>query len=624
MLKRGQRWIAISCQSGNSCGRYVRYFRSLLLVLGFLALSAPAVHADTPVTLFKSFAGTINITGTGGTLRTAADGTNSCSVTNNGTMQLLGVPAGSTIVAAYLYWAGSGGDLAGGAAADYNVTFKGTNVTADRPYTASYNNSGNILYFFGGVKDVTSLVTGNATYTFSNLTVQNANVTGGGSYCSSAAVLSAFALVVIYSNPSETLHVVNLWEGLQTFRDSAITLTPSNFQVPSPAPATALNSRHLVLTWEGDSGNSGTGTTNGNNEALTFCAPFPCAGTALTDSYNPTNNQFNSTVDVPLSGPFSGVNTTWGVDLDMYDITNLVHAGNSSAQAVYSSGADLVLLANQTMSIANTSVADLRLTKTHSGSFASGGNGTYQLAVHNNGPSATTGTAGNPITVTDTIPAGLTYLSSNYAGWTIDTTSLPTVRWTYTGTLASGADLPPITLQVRIPAAVGVNITNTASVAGPDFDHISSNNTSSDTVTVVLLPPMLTVVKSATPSPAVNPGQIVTYSVLVTNSGAGGATSVVAQDHLSPYVSWGINSYGIGVPFQFVDGASPNQSGLTIGAPIVYSNNNGATWSYVPSSTGGGAPIGYDANVTNWRIPMTGTMNTNGANFTINYQVRVK
>ena len=605
------------CQHAHHCC-------SIVIMLGLLTFTAPSGHADTPVTLYRSFAGNINITGTGGTLRTSAD-PSSWNVTNSGTMQLLGVPAGSTIVAAYLYWAGSGGDPVGGAAADYNVTFKGTNITADagRTYTASYNNGGtDTLYFFSGVKDVTSMVTGNGTYTFSNLAVQNANINNGGQYRADQAVLSAFALVVIYSNPSETLHVVNLWEGLQTFHGGAITLTPSNFQVPTPAPATALSSRHLVLTWEGDSGNSGS--SGGYNEALTFCAPAPCTGTALSDAYNPTNNQFNSTVDMPPNGPFSGVNTTWGVDLDMYDVTSLVHAGNSSAQAVYSSGADLVLLANQTMSIANVAVADLRLTKTHSGSFPSGGIGTLQLNVHNNGPSTATGTTGNPITVTDTIPAGLTYLSSSGTGWTVNTSSLPTVKWTYVGTLASGADLPAITLQVRVTAAVGTNITNTASVSGHDFDHIMSNNTSSDPVTVVLLPPLMTVVKSAN-SPTVKPGDVVTYTVQVTNSGNGGATSVVAQDQLSPYVSWGLYSYPSAAPanpFLFTDGATPSNLNFNLCSITYY---NGTTWSYMPSSGGGGAPSGYDANVKAWKIDCSaaGTMNAGGA-FTINYKAKVK
>ena len=134
--------------------------------------------------------------------------------------------------------------------------------------------------------------------------------------------------------------------------------------------------------------------------------------------------------------------------------------------------------------------------------------------------------------------------------------------------------------------------------------------------------PQLTVIKSAS-SPTVNPGDIVTYSVLMTNTGSGTATNVVAQDQLSPYLSWGINSYGAGIAFQFVDAVSPHQSGLTLGTPA-YSSDHGATWTYSPVSGGGGAAAGYDANVTNWRIPMTGTMNANGANFTINYKLRVK
>lgn len=450
--------------------------RFLLTAVIFFFTIIHTAFADTPVTLYESFAGNINITGTAGTLRTAPDGTNSCSVVTSGSMQLLGVPAGSTIVRAYLYWAGSGGDPAGGAAADYSVTFNGTNVTADRTYTAWYNNAGNVLYFFGGVKDVTALVAGNATYTFSNLTVQNADVTGGGNYCSSAAVLSAFSLVVIYSNPSETLHVINLWEGLQTYRGSSITLAPANFIIPNPVPASSA--RHLLLTWEGDSGNSGA--NNGFTENLTFCAPAPCTGTALTDAYNPVNNQFNSTVDIPPNGPFSGTNTTWGVDLDMYDITGYLHAGDASAQAVYSSGADLVILMNQTMSIPNVPTADLVITKSDSGNFLVGSNGFYTLNITNNGPSSTSGT----VTVSDTLPTGLTYVNGTGTGWSCSAIG-QAVTCTRAAAMTSG-ESSSIVLTVAVGAGALPGVTNTATVtdAGGTFDNVSGNNTSTDTTSV--------------------------------------------------------------------------------------------------------------------------------------------
>jgi uncharacterized repeat protein (TIGR01451 family) len=600
ILGRVNKGYEISGSDRKGWRKYAHHFHSLVITLGLLAFAATSSHAGTPISLYRTFAGNLNYVTTGGTLRTASNTayTNSaCAVTNGPVSAALsGIPAGATIRAAYLYWAGSG------STPDNTVTFNGNSVTADRTFTESFFNNPTTYYFFSGFKDVTAYITGNGTYSFSNLTVDTSTT-----YCGVQVVLSGWALVVVYQNATEPLRVINVYDGFQYFRGGALSLTPSNFRIP----ATGIDGKHTHITWEGDPDTGTSYTLNGYDENFNF------NGANLTDTLNPSNNQFNSTINTLNSS------TSYGVDIDTYDISSRLTAGATSATSVYSSGNDLVLLSSEVLSVTNTLVADLNLTKTHSGSFPSGGIGTFQLNVHNNGPSAATGTAGSPITVTDIIPAGFTYLSSSGTGWTIDTSSLPTVRWTYTGTVASGGNLPTITLQVRVPAAVGTNITNTANVAGPDFDNIMSNNSSSDNVTVVLLPPSLTVVKSASPSPAVNPGQVVTYSVLVTNSGAGGAVSVVAQDQLSPYVSWGINSYGTGVPFQVIDAASPNQSGLTLGTPV-YSNNNGTTWTYAPVSGGGGAPAGYDSNVTNWRIPMPGTMNTNGANFTINYQVRVK
>jgi trimeric autotransporter adhesin len=547
--------------------------------------------ADTPVTLYESFAGNINITGTAGTLRTAADGTNSCSVTNSGSMQLLGLPAGSTIVKAYLYWAGSGGDPAGGAAADYNVTFNGTNITADRTYTASYL-TGYDLYFFGGVKDVTSTVAlnGNATYTFSNLTVQTADVAGGGTYCSSAAVLSAFALVVVYSNPSETLHVVNLWEGLQTYRGGAITLTPSNFIVPTPAPVTALSSRHIVLTWEGDYGNSDP--LNGYSENLTFCAPVPCTGTALIDTYNPANNQFNSTVDVPPNGPFSGVNTTWGVDLDMYDITTLVHAGNASAQAIYSSGGDLVILANQTMSVANVPVADLAIAKSHTGSFTEGTNGVYTIGVTNNGPSSTTGT----ITMTDTLPTGLTYVSAAGTGWTCGAAG-QIVTCTRPSPLNSGVAAPAITLTVSVGGAAYPSVTNSATVSSGAFDNIAGNNTASDPTTVIG-PNLSTSTKTVVDlnGGSYMAGDVLQYTITLTESNGIAASGVSVTDAIDANLtSFTVVSYPAGATNRST-GTALNITGISVPASgsvtIVYT-------AIISGSATPGTTITNTATVTN-------------------------
>jgi len=133
--------------------------------------------------------------------------------------------------------------------------------------------------------------------------------------------------------------------------------------------------------------------------------------------------------------------------------------------------------------------------------------------------------------------------------------------------------------------------------------------------------PSLQITKTVDPTQA-TPGQVVTYTVNVSNY-AGAATGVVLADSLSPYVAFGVNSYGSGAPFYLTDGTGAAASGLALGTPL-YSKNNGASWDYTPSATG------FDPNVTNWKLPLIGTMNGWAGTpnpyptFTINYKVQTK
>jgi hypothetical protein len=52
--------------------------------------------------------------------------------------------------------------------------------------------------------------------------------------------------------------------------------------------------------------------------------------------------------------------------------------------------------------------------------------------------------------------------------------------------------------------------------------------------------------------------------------------------------------------------SSPGTTGLV--ASFEYSNDAGATWTYTPVSGGGGAPSGYDRNVTNVRWLFVGSL----------------
>lgn len=138
-------------------------------------------------------------------------------------------------------------------------------------------------------------------------------------------------------------------------------------------------------------------------------------------------------------------------------------------------------------------------------------------------------------------------------------------------------------------------------------------------LTVRPLPPLLSVTKVASTSSAA-PGGTIGYTVNVANMGTGNAVTVQINDDFDSFTMLRVDTYGPLTPFQFVDGVP--SSALTMGT-VLYSNDGGATWAYTPVSGGGGAPAGYDANITHARIPMTGTMPPAGL-FTLNYEVRVR
>jgi len=131
--------------------------------------------------------------------------------------------------------------------------------------------------------------------------------------------------------------------------------------------------------------------------------------------------------------------------------------------------------------------------------------------------------------------------------------------------------------------------------------------------------PNLLILKSANKASA-NPGDVITYTIQVKNTGIGSAYTTTLTDSFGNYYALAISAYS-GSPFSFTDGSPV--SGLTLGTPQ-YSSNGGSTYTYTPVSGAGGAPAGYDGLVTNWKIIMNGNMYGSGGNFTLNYQVKVK
>ena len=179
--------------------------------------------------------------------------------------------------------------------------------------------------------------------------------------------------------------------------------------------------------------------------------------------------------------------------------------------------------------------ANLSITKTGPASVSAGGTLTYTLAVANAGPATA-----SALSVLDTLPAGVTFVSAAGTGWTCSNAGNVSVTCTRP-TLANGAGAPAITVTVTAPAQAGTAL-NTASVSADTPDPVPSNNTSS-TSTTVLASADLSIVKTGPASVVAD--ATVTYSLAVSNAGPSDATSLTVTDTLPAGVTF-VSASGTG------------------------------------------------------------------------------
>ncbi|ALO45170.1 DUF6701 domain-containing protein [Pseudohongiella spirulinae] len=467
-----------------------------------LVAGAPIAEGYVPVVLYETFSGAMSYRAIGNTLRSLPSNTNltvdpaqDCAMEDfaTGTTADLTLPVGSSITAAYLYWAGSGTP----AQADSQVSFgpdgNEVSVVADEVFLAEGLTAVEVD-FFAGYADVTGLVSGNGTYRLKDLAVQT-----GAPWNNNGTCAGGWSLIVIFEHPNEHLRVVNLFHGFQPFQYSSFTLVPRNFRMATFDNALLLpNGQVTHVTIEGDEQLS-----TGDESLSIQSAPNAVTFNALPNSFNPVNSEFNSTIVRPIYdiGPttyfefqdsaglnsdgyeidFPGVDAdestrtgnrigeTWGLDVDTHYLSNTLledfaQPGQEAERITtrYSSGQDLVLLLSEVISVTNFPIADLEVFIEQSGTFKVGGTGSYQIDVTNNGNGTSTGgEATGLITVAVRLPTGLTFANAgdvSGTGWSCSVTLSPgaftceyDIASTYTGgELPSGDSLPSITADVVI------------------------------------------------------------------------------------------------------------------------------------------------------------------------------
>ncbi len=141
-------------------------------------------------------------------------------------------------------------------------------------------------------------------------------------------------------------------------------------------------------------------------------------------------------------------------------VTNLVRV----------SGGGTLGAGSEDVTFAGAAIPVLEISATHAGDFALGKQGTYTVIVANQVSAMTTGSA---VTVTDTLPAGLSLISMTSAdsAWHCSANTC-----TQSNPLVGGAAYSPITVTVSVASNAPSSVINTAMVSGGGSASASVND----------------------------------------------------------------------------------------------------------------------------------------------------
>ncbi|PKA83749.1 gliding motility-associated-like protein [Ulvibacter sp. MAR_2010_11] len=280
------------------------------------------------IELFQQFNGRYDYLAFGNTLNTAENTgqipPSPCEILTESSADF-NLQPGQTLVAAYLYWAGSSetGDL--------EVLLNGSPVVAARTFSLVLDPT---HVYFAAFADVTSIVqaNGNGTYTVSEFDI-TADIPN---YCNNTTNFGGWAVTIIYEDPAVSLNQVNVFDGLESVSstNTSLTIELDNLNVLDNTGA-----KIGFLAWEGDA-------------SLAVAETLQINGNIISNPpLNPADNQFNST------NSFTGSDVLFNMDIDFYNIENNIQPGDTTATIDLTSGQDFVMI-NNVITVLNTELPD--------------------------------------------------------------------------------------------------------------------------------------------------------------------------------------------------------------------------------------------------------------------------
>jgi uncharacterized repeat protein (TIGR01451 family) len=368
--------------------------------------------------------------------------------------------------------------------------------------------------------------------------------------CSAAAqqvtCVSAHGLAAGQSAPAITVEVDVDASASGTLTNHATVSDPTTDPIPAnnvAADPTTIDTQADLAIVKTHAGTFEAGTQGSYSLAVTNHGPSDAASVVTVSDPLPTGETFVSGTDPDSdwtcsATPSQVVTCTLTGALaansaaPVITLTVAVGSGVTGAlvntATVSSPTTDLIPANNSSTDNTGTPSTDanLRLVKAATtASFVAGQDASYTFDVDNLGPSD----AAAPITMTDPLPTGETYVSQSGAGWSCSAVGA-LVTCTNSSGVISGASLAELTMTVHVDSAfTGAALDNTADVSSPTPDTHQLNN-SSEVTTPVTQAAQLVITKSHTGT--FTPGTQDGYTIGLDNNGPSDALNVVITDPL--------------------------------------------------------------------------------------------
>ena len=277
-------------------------------------------HAQD-IGLFNQFNGRYDYTAIGNTLNISENGSfGLCDILTSSSADLT-LDTNQNVIAAYLYWAGSGNG-------DFDILLNGIEVTAERTFSDALDET---RVFFAAFADVTNIISvqESTTYTVSDFDISSVIAP----FCPTGTNFGGWAITIIYEDNLLPLNQLNIYDGLQSVPES-LSITLGNLNVLDND-----NAKIGFIAWEGD-------------RALAVNEQLTINGNIIGNPpLNPTNNAFNGT------NSFTGATNLFNMDIDVYNIQDNIVIGDTSATISLTSGQDFVMI-NNIITVLNSQLPD--------------------------------------------------------------------------------------------------------------------------------------------------------------------------------------------------------------------------------------------------------------------------